>query len=183
MGIGIGDVTTVFAILVALGVVFPGLLLTWFLLLPGMVERSRERVSRTPWKTLGFGFVVLVLASVPLGILNALAGPFQFLAYAGGFLLLTLATIGAAGIAALMGERLRGQGINVTTSGALVRGAIVLEFAVVFPILGWFILFPVVLLISLGSAVFALLHWSPRQAREATDRAVTGTLQTVQSEA
>lgn len=177
MGIGIGDVTTVFAILVAMGIVFPGLLLSWFLLMPGMVECSRERVSKTPWKALLLGLMVLVVASIPLGILNTLAGPFQFLAYAGGFVLFTFATIGAAGIAAMMGERLRSQGVNATSPGALLRGAVALEFAVVFPILGWFILFPIVLLLSLGSALFALLHRTPRPQVETSERAGQAALQ------
>ena len=63
MGFGIGDVTTVFALFAALGVVFPGLLLAWFLLMPGMVERSRERVFKTPWKALVLGVMVMVIAS------------------------------------------------------------------------------------------------------------------------
>ncbi len=162
MGIGIGDVTTVFAILAALGVVFPGLLLAWALLAPGIVERARERVTRTPWKSFLLGAFMLIVASVPIGILNALGGPLQFFAYVGIFLLMTFASIGAAGMAMMMGERLRGQGVNVTSPGALLRGAVALEFAAVFPIIGWFIVFPFVLLESLGAAVFALLRWSPR---------------------
>jgi hypothetical protein len=169
MGIGIGDVTTVFAVLAAMGIVFPGMLLAWSLLFPNMVERSRARVSRTPWKTLVFGVLVLILAIIPFVTLNALAGPFQFVAYAEIFILLTLATIGAAGIAQMMGERLRGQGINASPPGGLLRGAVALEFAVVFPILGWFIIFPIVLLASLGASVLALLHWTPRVKRETTN--------------
>lgn len=184
MGIGLGDVTTVFAILAALGVVFPGLLLAWSLLMPGMVERSRERIGRTPWKSLLVGVVVLLMASVPLGILNALAGPFQFLAYVGGFILLAFASVGAAGLAALMGERLRGQGVQATTPGGLLRGAVALEFATVFPLIGWFILFPLTLMMSLGAAAFALVHWMPaRQPQTASaERGVGNTWQTVSSE-
>lgn len=162
MGIGIGDVTTVFAILAALGIVFPGLLLAWSLLTPGMVDRSRERVRRTPWKSMFFGVFLLMVASVPIGVLNALGGPFQFLAYASAFVLMTLASMGAAGLASSMGERLRGQGVQVTSPGALLRGAVALEFAVVFPIIGWFIVLPFVFLLSLGASVLAVLHWAPR---------------------
>jgi hypothetical protein len=169
MGIGIGDVTTVFALLAAMGIVFPGMLLAWSLLFPGMVERSRERVARTPGKTLVFGLIVSFAASIPIGILNALAGPFQFVAYLGGFVWLTLATIGAAGIALMMGERLRGHGVNATTPGGLLRGAIALEFAVVFPVIGWFIVFPIVLLASVGASVLALLHWTPGVKRETSN--------------
>jgi len=184
MGIGLGDVTTVFAILIALGVVFPGLLLAWSLLLPGMIERARERVSRTPGRSFVFGLLVLFIVGVPIAILNRLSGPFQFFAYVFAFLLLTLASIGAAGLASLMGERLRGQGVRVTSPGALVRGAIALEFATIFPFIGWFIVLPLTLLLSLGASVFALLHWMPRVKPEASnvERTPVTPLQTAQSE-
>lgn len=164
MGIGIGDVTTVFAILAALGIVFPGLLLAWSLLVPGTVEAAHERVRRTPGKSLVVGAMVLALAGGMIAVLIRAAGPFQFLGYAGLFLLMAFASIGCAGIASAMGERLRGQGIQATSAGALLRGAVALEFAVMFPLVGWFILLPIVLVLSLGAACFALVRWSPKMS-------------------
>lgn len=162
MGIGIGDTLMVFATLAALGIVFPGLLLAWLLLLPQLVTRAQERAMRTPWKSFFLGVMTLLFAGVPIALLNAAAGPLQFIGIVSAFVLLTLVSIGAAGIAALMGERLRGQGVGVSTPGALVRGAIALEFAMVFPLVGWFIVLPLVAIISLGAAMFALLHSSPK---------------------
>jgi hypothetical protein len=170
MGIGIGDVTTVFAILAALGIVFPGLLLAWSLLLPGTVERARERVTQTPGRTFLLGGLVLLVAGTPAVLLTTAAGPLQFMGFVGVFLLMAVASIGAGGVAALMGERLRGQGIQASSPGALVRGGVALEFAVIFPLVGWFILFPIVVIISLGAACFALVHWSPRVQRVADTR-------------
>ena len=170
MGIGIGDVTTVFAILAALGIVFPGLLLAWSLLMPGVVERARERVARTPWKSFLLGAIVLFFTGMPALFLTRAAGPLQFIGFVGAFMVMTIASFGAAGIAALMGERLRGQGIITTTSGGLLRGAVALEFAVMFPIIGWFILFPFVVIVSLGAACFALLRWTPRAMQMAESR-------------
>ncbi len=164
MGIGIGDVTTVFAILAALGIVFPGLMLAWSLLMPGVVERARERVARTPWKSFLLGTIVLFFTGMPALLLTRAAGPLQFIGFVSVFVLMTIASFGAAGVAALMGERLRGQGINATTSGGLLRGAVALEFAVMFPLIGWFILFPFVVILSFGAACFALLRWTPRES-------------------
>lgn len=179
MGIGLGDVTTVFAILIALGIVLPGLLLAWSLLLPGMVERSRERITRTPWKSLLLGVLILFIISVPVLILNRLSGPFQFFAYVIVFSFLACASIGAAGLASAMGERLRGQGVQVTSPGALVRGAIALEFATVFPIIGWFFVLPLTSLVSLGASIFALLHWTPHTAPIASRPSPTATSQPI----
>src|SRR5262245_32734575 len=136
MGIGIGDALTVFAILGALGFVFPGLLLGWSLIMPGAVGRAHERISRTPWKSLLLGIFALIIAGLPDALLLREAGPLQFFGFVGLFILLALASIGAAGLAGMMGERLRGHGVQVTVPGALVRGAIALEFAVIFPLIG-----------------------------------------------
>ncbi|MCG3140306.1 MAG: hypothetical protein HDKAJFGB_01352 [Anaerolineae bacterium] len=173
MGIGIGDITAVFVTLAAVGVVFPGLLLTWLLLLPATVERARERVTRTPWQVFFLGAIALLGMGIPLALLNAAAGPLQFIRILSVFALLALVSIGAAGVAAMMGERLRGQGVNVTTPGALVRGAIALEFAMVFPFVGWFIVLPLIAILAFGAALFALLRWTPRDASAAPRAAAT----------
>jgi hypothetical protein len=135
---------------------------TWLLLLPNVVERAQMRVTRTPWKSFLLGAGALIVAGIPIALLNAAAGPLQFIGIVSAFVLLTIVSIGAAGVAAMMGERLRGQGVNATTPGALVRGAIALEFAMVFPLVGWFIVLPLVALASLGAAVFAFLRWGVR---------------------
>jgi hypothetical protein len=43
-----------------------------------------------------------------------------------------------------------------------VRGAVALELAAVFPLIGWVIVIPLAIVTSLGATVFALLHWMPR---------------------
>jgi hypothetical protein len=46
--------------------------------------------------------------------------------------------------------------------GAFVRGAVVLELAVSFPVLGWFFIFPLAFVTAFGATGFALLNWMPR---------------------
>jgi hypothetical protein len=43
-----------------------------------------------------------------------------------------------------------------------VRGAVALELAAVFPLVGWCVVIPLTIVTSLGATVFALLHWMPR---------------------
>ncbi len=70
---------------------------------------------------------------------------------------------GFVSIAAEMGDRLREQGLaSVSPAGAFVRGAVALELAAVFPIVGWFLVIPGVLLAGYGAGVFAILRWLPR---------------------
>ncbi|HRE27905.1 MAG TPA: hypothetical protein PK954_14795, partial [Anaerolineales bacterium] len=80
----------------------------------------------------------------------------QFLGFAGIVLVLAFAGIGAAGFAAHLGsaETLRG----------FLIGATLTELAMALPVIGWFLVTPLLLVASLGAGAFALLRWMPRAA-------------------
>jgi hypothetical protein len=73
---------------------------------------------------------------------------------------LTLSGFGSAGISAHMGRRMASP--SVTPLGGFVRGAVVLELAAAFPVLGWFFILPLALVTAFGATGFALLNWMPR---------------------
>jgi hypothetical protein len=155
----LGDVALIFGLLLLHGVAMPGLALTWGLLCPGVVGRSRARLARTPGKCFLLGLAGMVLGALLVAACFA-AGP-----VAGWFglgLLLTHASVGAAGVAALMGERLRSEGLAASPAGALLRGAVALELAVIVPVIGWFVILPLGTVAMIGAATFALLRWQPR---------------------
>jgi len=153
----LGDVFAFFGGLLSLGLALPGLLVGWTLVCPAAVERARERLDRTPWRCFWLGVAGLVGAGLPILIaLNVKAGPVQFLGWLGLITLLTVTSLGAAGLAALMGARLRAGGLAASPAGATLRAAGVLELALVFPVIGWFMLLPLTIICSLGAATFAL---------------------------
>ena len=161
------DVNAVFGTLLALGIVFPGLLTTWWLLFPVSVERARVRFARTPWACLGLGLLGMVVILVPIGLLESL--PFSAAKFIGTMMIfagLAYASVGAAGLASEMGERLtRQSGGKFTPVGGMVRGAVALELAAAFPVLGWFLIIPLVTITAFGATTFAVLRWSPHSAR------------------
>ena len=82
-----------------------------------------------------------------------------------GWVLITLAlsfsSLGAAGLAGKMGERLGlRSGNTISPAAAFVRGALALELAAAFPIIGWFIFIPLAVVTSLGASAFAVLRWT-----------------------
>ena len=157
------NITAVFGILFILGLAFPGLLTAWWLLFPATVERARLRLDRTPWRCFWLGGVSVAILVVPVGALLALPfGAAKFLGWAIIAIVLAISTLGAAGLAAKMGERLSARSGQVSSASAFVRGAIALELAAVFPVLGWFIFIPLASVTSLGATAFALLHWMPK---------------------
>lgn len=159
------DVMAIFGILLFLGIVFPGMLTTWWLLFPKVVERAKIRLGHTPWKSFWFGVVLTICISIPIIILISLPyGPAQFAGWSLVVIVLGFASLGATGLAAWMGERISNNtdpGITPTT--ALLRGAIALELAAAFPFIGWFILIPLATITSIGTTAFAMLRWMPEE--------------------
>lgn len=159
------DVYAVFGTLLALSIAFPGMLTAWRLLFPEKVAAAQRRVAATPWKTIFIGVASLIVVLIPLFVLFAVPVPFsRFLGALSIFSLLGFAAIGAAGIAAHMGEQLQIIAKNDSTSevGAFIRGAVALELAAAFPLIGWFVVIPITLITSMGAAVSALFGWEAK---------------------
>lgn len=156
------DISAIFFILLILGVAFPAMLTAWWLLFPSLVARSQMRVERTLTRTFWMGLVIVIALAIPMVILLALPfGPAKFIGWILLAASLALSSIGSAGIAAHLADRLAQQS-SLSPSGAFVRGAIVLELAAFFPIVGWFFLWPLLLITAFGATGFALLNWMPR---------------------
>lgn len=179
------DVLAIFGILLALGLTYPGMLTTWRMLFPSVVERACTRLSESPWKCLGLGVVVATVVAIPALVLMALPfGPTKLIGWlivAGG---MVVASLGASGLASLIGERM-GQlsAPDRSEASTFIRGAIALELTAAFPIIGWFVFLPLSTLSAAGAAGFAILNWMPRtmdadppeqQARAATIKAAAG---------
>ena len=156
------DISAIFFIILIIGVAYPALLTAWWLLFPAAVDRARLRLERTPAKSFWLGLaaffaflvIILTLMALPSGLL-------KFMGWVMIALMLTFSSLGAAGLASRFAEKLNRLG-SFSPLGAHVRGALVIELASFFPILGWFIFFPIATITTLGAAAFALLHWMPR---------------------
>lgn len=157
------DVSAIFGALLIFGIAFPGLLSAWWLLFPAIVARAQTRLEKTPWQCFWFGGVITAAAVIPIVILLVLPfGAAKFLGWAMILGLLSVSSLGAAGIAAKMGARLAEQS-TANPAAAFLRGAIALELAVFFPIIGWLLVFPLTIVTALGATGFALLRWIPQE--------------------
>lgn len=155
------DISAFFFILLILGVTFPAMLTAWWLLFPSIVSRAQARVEKTPWGTFWMGLVIVIAVTIPIIILLALHfGPAKFIGWVLIAASLALSSIGSAGIAAHLGARLTSQS-NLSALGGFIRGSVILELAAFFPVLGWFFLWPLMLIMAFGATAFALLNWKP----------------------
>jgi len=161
------DVSAVFGTLLALGIAFPGLMLVLVMTFPALTERAEVRITRTPWKSFFLGAVALGFALIPvIGMFNLPDSGAQFFGFVGLAILLAAASIGAAGLTRALGKRLATLGVSASAAGETVRGAVVLELAAVFPLVGWFIIIPITLITAFGATVFAILRWQPKDRAE-----------------
>lgn len=158
------DISAIFFILFIISIAFPSMLTAWWLLFPSLVARAQTRVEKTLSRTFWLGLVIVIALAIPIVILLALPfGPAKFLGWVLLAASLALSSIGSAGIAAHLGERMKQTGNNYSPLSAFLRGAVVLELAAFLPVIGWFFLWPVLLLTAFGATGFVLLNWIPRE--------------------
>lgn len=167
------DVAAVFGTFLTIGIIFPGFLTAVWLLFPGTVELARLRIERTPWQTFWMGGVITILAALPIIVLLALPnGAIKFVGAAALAIALTFASLGAAGIALRMSDRLQtATRRQMSPAAGFVRGAVALELAVALPIIGWFIVLPLSIVVAMGASTFAVLRWLPKAQQIAAEHA------------
>jgi hypothetical protein len=157
------DISAIFFMLLILGIAFPAMLTAWWLLFPNLVSRAQTRIAQSPASSFWLGLLLIIVLSIPIFILLAL--PFGPAKLIGWILLgasLAFSSIGSAGIAAHLGARLVQQS-NISPVSGFIRGAVLLELAAFFPILGWLFIWIPLLITAFGATAFALLNWLPRE--------------------
>ena len=163
------DISAIFFILLIISIAFPAMLSAWWLLFPALITRAQTRIEKSLARSFWLGLVIVIALTIPIVILLALPfGPAKFIGWILIAASLALSSIGSAGIAAHLGERMKPAGNSYTSLGAFVRGSVVLELASFFPVLGWFFLLPLALITAFGATGFALLNWLPREKPQAS---------------
>ena len=158
------DISAIFFILLIISIAFPSMLAAWWLLFPSLILRAQTRVEKTLSRTFWLGLVIVIAVTIPIIVLMALPfGPAKFFGWILLAVSLALSSIGSAGIAAHLGERMKQTGTALTPLSGFIRGAIVLELAAFFPVIGWLFVWPLMLITAFGATGFALLNWMPRE--------------------
>ncbi|MCC7119048.1 MAG: hypothetical protein IT310_11025 [Anaerolineales bacterium] len=157
------DISAIFFILLILGIAFPAMLTAWWLLFPNLIQRAQTCVEKTPLGAFWLGIILIIGVAIPVVILLALPfGPAKFIGWMLLGAALTVSTLGSAGITAHLGARLSKHSALTPLNG-FIRGAVILELAAFFPLIGWFFVWIPAILISFGATGFALLNWTPRE--------------------
>ena len=151
----IGDVLAAVAILLGTALTSWTTLLAFRLLFPRRVAIAAEEMRRGafPLALVGAG-TLLVPGGIALTMLSAGPGPVKMIGFVGLAWILAIAAVGGAGIAATLEDRMDGIAGFARTS----RAAAILVGAANLPVLGWFVFAPILLAVSTGAGVRALLR-------------------------
>jgi len=161
----IGDVLAVIGIVVATIVSLWALVIAVSVLFGERTARARERIEHSPGKVTLLGAVIaLVLGIIVAALLNQPNGLLKLVGWIMYLLLLLTAAVGFSGLAALVAQRLKQLEPSLTPYGALSRGALFCVLATLVPILGWFVVGPLIGFASVGAGVEALFTRSPALA-------------------
>jgi hypothetical protein len=152
------DILAIFGILVLVGGAQAGLVITFCLLFPIRVEAASARLELHPWRSLLLGSGAAIVLALPVLLLLSLpAGAAKFLGWALAVGALTVSGIGASGLTQLLARRMASQSMAEAGSlGTLVRSSLALELAILLPVVGWFVVLPVVTAASFGASLHAL---------------------------
>jgi len=123
---------------------------------PAWAERARDRWTRSPTTCVltgipvagAFVAIVLVLGHIPFPVLKPLAVLFGALSFG-------VALAGAGGLAARAGEGLASRADEGRAWMRTLKGGVALLASCLVPILGWFVIAPLVLIGGAGAALFA----------------------------
>ena len=124
-------------------------------LLPGRVQRTQQIAQSSPGRAFVIGLVNLLFFGVVIAIFTQ-GGEFGGLIAAILLMaLLAITAVGLAGMNQIVQTRLypKNDGVRVG-----LKTAVLLLAACLLPLLGWFVLTPILLLISLGAAIIALVR-------------------------
>ena len=163
-------VLIVLGMVLALEIIFPAILSTWWLLFPPSVERARLRIERTLWQCFWLGALAAVMLLPLIVILFVL--PLELTRLAGSLLfsiLLALTGLGAAGLVAkIKSKKLPRVGSSVSAGVPPPAGNAVLELAtgvwlgslstaILLPAIALLLSLPFKLTLSVGCSLFFLL--------------------------
>jgi hypothetical protein len=155
----LGDILAVLTAIV--GFVFSAWAVTmgFIVLFPLKAKRSQEILEVSPWKSVMLG-LVLWLTVGTLGFTLA-ASPIGLLKIAGLIVLtgvLAITVVGVSGLTTMVGQRIRSMDEKLSEYQAVSRGTLIAVVAGLLPLVGWFVLIPIVLAAGMGAgtrAVFA----------------------------
>lgn len=153
------DTMAIFLVILGLMLALPALWLLCLGLWPNAVTGAADICENGIVKSFALGAPVtgaVVFLAVALG--NGLGNIGKISAALLLCVYVLQASIGLSGVATRIGRRVNSPGDDARPWRATLRGAIILELSYLLPILGWFFILPVSLIVGSGASTLSLLN-------------------------
>ncbi len=168
------DVYTVALSLIGILLSLPALLIAVNLLMPKVTKRAQTRLEQTPGKSFWMGVPIVSAFALFIAVTSQVnIGAVKALGFIAAIVGMGVGTVGGAGLARLLGDRMRPLSNPTSELTNLVRGAVMYELAALVPIVGWFLFIPFAGITVMGAAAFALVNWLPRPAEQPVSRSAS----------
>ncbi len=153
----LGDVFAVVAILVGIFLTATALILSLALVAPMRASAARRSLARSHGGAITKGLLI----GVPLGVLSFafMVSPnpvVKLVGTAGLMAILLTSMLGSAGLALLMSDRMRELDSTMAPSVAVSRSTFLLVGGSLFPLVGWFFVGPLLIIMGFGAGFDAL---------------------------
>jgi hypothetical protein len=139
-----------------------GLIIAMALLLPQHTSRAELALTARPLRSFVVGLAMIIPTVVASVMLRSPFGGVKLLGFIALVAIGAALSIGASGMALLMGRRISEMSDSRSGFASMVRGSAVFSLALGFPVIGWFLFLPIALVISLGAGTRAL--WRSSQS-------------------
>ena len=152
------DAMSIFFVILGMMLALPGLWLLCRGLWPEAVANATDRCRKRLWSSFLAGLPIRILMIAATTLLFSMLGPVGKIAGVGLVSLYMLqAHTGVSGLVTAIGRRLATPVDEQRPWRSTLRGGVVLELAYLLPVLGWFVILPVSIVIGSGAANLGLL--------------------------
>lgn len=163
----IGDSFAIVALLVGFGLTTWAMMLGAAILFAQKAQAARTLTEQHPWRSFAIGLaLVLTAGTVSLIALNIPNPAAKMIGMMGLMGLVSLSMFGMSGLCMILAGRIRAMEPGISVYASLTKAATVIVIASFLPVLGWFFVAPLLLIVSMGVGIQAVIARS--SAPEAT---------------
>lgn len=165
----IADVLAIVAGLILIGIAFPALLFLITLNFPKLVERSKEQIETKPFSNMLLGLVMSIVMFFVTVILFNIPGPPKLFALFIFLATLSVAMVGGAGLVNQLANKYEAFSGSQKSVANIFYSTFFLEFAVLLPFVGWFVMLPITFCLMLGAGSKSILRRSKTQSETSSN--------------
>lgn len=171
----VADVIMWFLVIVGVLVAFPALWLLCRSLYPKQIENMADDLEKSRVKLFFIGVPVAAACFFGVALFGGKKNPFCDMAAIAtiGFFLF-YSNIGAAGLATMIGRKLPSPSDLERPWKGTVRGGVVLVLSYLLPLLGWFFILPISLIIGSGALTSRLIAGMKKSKQPVEKGAIAG---------